>query len=237
MANLFSEGTLENFYPEITVDADGMGKLIKGFSWPFSHFPSHVTPSVPGSILEGGELGYSLSTAFGAAFDNPNLIVAAIVGDGESESGPLTAAWHSVKWLNPKTSGAVLPILHVNGFKISNPTIPGTMDDKELTSLYSGFGWNVKIVEGNNIEKKMIKALEECYKEIKKIQNDARAGKKIVKPRWPMIVLRSLKGMHGIKNFHGKKVEGSFRSHGIPLEHLAEKMNSRLLKSGFRVTK
>ena len=132
LANLFSEGTLENFYPEITVDADGMGKLIKGFSWPFSHFPSHVTPSVPGSILEGGELGYSLSTAFGAAFDNPNLIVAAIVGDGESESGPLTAAWHSVKWLNPKTSGAVLPILHVNGFKISNPTIPERWMTKNL---------------------------------------------------------------------------------------------------------
>lgn len=223
LANLFSEGTLEHFYPEVTLDADGMAKLIKGFSWPFSHFPSHVTPSVPGSILEGGELGYSLSTAFGAAFDNPDLIVAAIVGDGESESGPLTAAWHSIKWLNPKTSGAVLPILHVNGFKISNPTIPGTMDDKELRSLYSGFGWNVKIVEGKNIEKKMIMALEECYQEIRKIQKDARNGKKIFKPKWPMIVLRSLKGMHGIKTFHGKRVEGSFRSHGIPLEHLKEK--------------
>ncbi len=221
LANLFSEGTLEKFYPELTLDTDGMSRLIKMFSWPFSHFPSHVTPDVPGSILEGGELGYSLSTAFGAVFDNPDLIVAAVVGDGESESGPLAAAWHSIKFLNPKTSGAVLPILHVNGFKISNPTIPGTMDDDEIKSLYSGYGYNVKIVDGKNIEKKMLKAVEQSYQEIRVIQKKARNGKKMYKPKWPMIVLRSLKGWRGIKTFHGKMVEGSFRSHGIPLEHLS----------------
>lgn len=218
LANLFLEGTLKEFYPEYTMDEKGMGKLLRDFSWPFTPFPSHVTPSVPGSILEGGELGYSLSTAFGAALDNPNLIVAAIVGDGEAESGPLAAAWHSNKFLNAKTSGAVLPILHVNGFKISNPTIYGTMDNDEIHSLFKGFGYNVKIVEGNNIEKKMIKAMEESYQEIRRIQRDAREKGKVMKPKWPMIVLRSPKGWHGIEEYEGKHIEHSFRSHGIPLE-------------------
>lgn len=222
LASLFLEGTLAKYYPEMTVDATGMGRLIKSFSWPLSHFPSHITPSVPGSILEGGELGYSLSTAFGAAMNNPDLIVAAIVGDGESESGPLAAAWHSNKFLNPATSGAVLPILHVNAFKISNPTIPGTMDDDELWTLYRGYGYNPKIVEGRNLDKKMIQALEQSYQEIRAIQKKARRKGKIDKPLWPMIILRSDKGMGGVETFHGKKISGSFRSHGIPLEHLKE---------------
>lgn len=231
LANLFMEGTLKEFYPQFTVDAKGMGQMIKDFSWPFSPFPSHVTPSVPGSILEGGELGYSLSTAFGAAFDNKDLIVACVVGDGEAESGPLAAAWHSNKFLNPRHSGAVLPILHVNGYKISNPTIYGTMDDKEIRDLFSGFGYNVKIVDENHLESKMINAMEESYREIKKIQEKARKKGIVLKVKWPMIVLRSPKGWHGIHNYKGKAIEGSFRAHGVPLEDVKKGEGFEALKN------
>ncbi|MBD3360496.1 hypothetical protein GF366_01705 [Candidatus Peregrinibacteria bacterium] len=141
LANLFAEKTLRHFFKKYTPDKKGMGNIIKDFSWPHTKFPSHLTPAVPGSILEGGELGYALSTAFGAALDNPDLIVAAIIGDGESETGPTAAAWHSNKFLNPKTSGAVLPIVHINGYKICNPTIYGTMSDKELEELFTGYGY------------------------------------------------------------------------------------------------
>jgi len=218
LANLFAEKSLHDFYPKrFTRDKKGMGNILKDFSWPYSGFPSHVTPGVPGSILEGGELGYSLSTAYGSVLDNPNLITVVVCGDGESESGPLAAAWHSNKFLNPKTSGAVLPILHVNGYKISNPTISGTMSDKELNNLYAGYGYEPLIVKGPKIEEKMIAAMEKAYQKIRKIQHSARKEGKVTKPRWPMIVLRSPKGWHGLHDFNHKLIEGSFRSHGIPL--------------------
>lgn len=220
LANVYAEKTLHEFYKDYTLDGKGAGKLIKDFSWPHTPFPSHVTPTVPGSILEGGELGYSLSTAFGAVMDNPNLIAAAIVGDGEAESGPLAAAWHSNKFLNPKTSGAVLPIIHVNGFKISNPTIYGTMSNHELYHLFIGYGYEPLIVSGRNLEKKMFKAMELAYQKIRRVQKLARERDKVLKPKWPVIILRSPKGWRGIHQFQGKNIEGSFRAHGIPLEKL-----------------
>lgn len=220
LANLHIEKTLGDFYKTYSLDSKGTGKLIKDFSWPHSTFPSHVTPTVPGSILEGGELGYSLSTAFGAAMDNPNLIVAAVVGDGEAESGPLAAAWHSNKFLNPKTSGAVLPIVHVNGFKISNPTIYGTMSDEELTNLFKGYGYEPLIVDGRGLESKMLRAVEKAYKKIRRIQRDARENDDVMQAQWPMIILRSPKGWRGIHQFQGHAIEGSFRAHGIPLDKL-----------------
>ena len=176
LANLFAEGTLEKFYPDFTVDGKGMGRLIHDFSWPHTKFPSHVTPTVPGSILEGGELGYSLSTAYGAVMDNPNLIVAAVIGDGEAETGPIATAWHSNKFLNPATSGAVLPIVHVNGYKISNPTLFGTMSNDELNHLFKGYGYIPFIVEGPKLERKMLKTMEKAYQLIRAIQKKARTS-------------------------------------------------------------
>lgn len=220
LANLFAEKSLQEFYPKrFPLNRKGAGNIIKDFSWPYSGFPSHVTPGVPGSILEGGELGYSLSTAYGAVMDNPNLIAAAIIGDGEAESGPLAAAWNSNKFLNPKTSGAVLPIIHVNGYKISNPTLYGTMSNDELNHLFTGLGYKVHIVEGKNLMKDLIKTMEKAYQEIRQVQQKARQAGKVLKPKWPVIVLRSPKGWHGINRFDKKKIEGSFRSHGIPLGH------------------
>ncbi|MDP4008728.1 MAG: phosphoketolase family protein [Candidatus Peregrinibacteria bacterium] len=221
-ASLIAEGTMEEFYPCYTRDEVGTGKLMHDFSWPHSPFPSHITPTVPGSLLEGGELGYSLSTAFGAALDNPDLIVAVAVGDGESESGPLSAAWNSNKFLNPKTSGAVLPIVHINGFKISNPTIYSTMSDKELTNLFTGLGYEPIIVDGNpsTLPKKMIAGCEKAYQLIRKTQTAARKSKKpLLKPKWPVILLRSPKGWGGVQSFHGHAIEGSFHAHGIPFGH------------------
>jgi len=220
LANLFADETIKDFYKEFPRDGKGMGKLIHDFSWPHSRFPSHVTPSVPGSILEGGELGYSLSTAYGAALDNPDLIVTVVVGDGEAESGPLAAAWHANKFLNPKTSGAVLPIVHINGFKISNPTIYGTMSDDELKKLFAGYGYEPIIVEEPKVEVKMVEALEKAYTLIREIQRKARKENKILKPKWPMILLRTPKGWHGIHDFKKTPIEGSFHSHGIPIEDL-----------------
>ncbi|MFA5820752.1 MAG: phosphoketolase family protein [Candidatus Gracilibacteria bacterium] len=219
LANLFAEGTLNEFYKGFPVNGEGMGKIIHDFSWPHTPFPSHVTPTVPGSILEGGELGYSLSTAYGAAFDNPNLIVAVVVGDGEAETGPTATAWHSNKFLNPKNSGAVLPIVHVNGYKISNPTIYGTMSNEELVHLFKGYGYEPLIVDGKNLHKKMIKTLEKAYAMIMSIQKRARNGEEVLKPKWPVIVMRTLKGWTGIHQYGGHPMEGSFRSHGIPLGH------------------
>ncbi|MBI4231785.1 phosphoketolase family protein, partial [Candidatus Peregrinibacteria bacterium] len=220
LSNLYLEGTLKEFYPEYTVDKKGMGQLIRDFSWPHTHFPSHVTPTVPGSILEGGELGYSLSTAFGSVLDNPNLITAVVVGDGESETGPIAAAWHSNKFLNPKTDGAVLPIVHINGYKISNPTIYGTMSDKELKDLFNGYGYEPFIVSDPNVEKKMIDACEKSYQLIRAIQKKARKMKEpLLKAKWPVILLRTPKGWKGIHQYHGHLVEGSFHAHGIPIDH------------------
>lgn len=223
LSNLFLEGTLETVYPEYPRSEVGFEKLIHDFSWPHSRFPSHVTPSVPGSILEGGELGYCLATAFGAVLDNPHLIAVAVVGDGEAETGPTATAWHSNKFLNPRTSGAVLPIVHINGFKISNPTLYGRMDDKELFALFTGYGYEPMIVEAPNLESKMMVAMEKAYQRICAIQKKARASKKpYLKPKWPVILLRSEKGWTGVKRFAGHAVAGSFHSHGVPVDHPRE---------------
>lgn len=218
LANLFAEETLKEFYKDFPRDKKGMSKLIHDFSWPHTVFPSHVTPSVPGSILEGGELGYSLATAYGAAMDNPNLIVAAVVGDGEAETGPIAAAWHSNKFFNPKTCGAVLPIVHVNGYKISNPTVFGLMDDKEIKALFTGYGYEPLIVDGAGLEVKMLNAMEKAYQMIRDVQKRARIKNDLLKPKWPVIILRSPKGWKGVHEFGGHRIEGSSYAHGIPLE-------------------
>ncbi len=223
ISSLFAENTLSEYYPELKRDKKGMGKLIKMFSWP-GGFPSHTNPGTPGAILEGGELGYSLATAFGAVLDNPDLIVTCVVGDGESETGPLATAWHGNKFLNPAESGAVLPIIHANGYKITSPTIYASMSDEELTHLFIGLGYEPIIVNDLSHEKhahkEMITALEYAYQQIRAIQFKARSSKKpLLKPQWPMIIYRSVKGKGGIKKADGHKVEGTYHSHGIPLGH------------------
>jgi len=216
LANMYLEGTLTEYFPDLRRDRAGLQRFVKAFSWP-DVFPSHLFPGYPGVIHEGGELGYALATAFGAALDNPDLIVACIVGDGEAETGPTAGAWHSNKFLNPKTDGAVLPILHVNGFKIANPTIFGTMSDDELRSLFTGYGYSVRIVElSERIDIDMSEALFGSYSEICEIQNAARGGKTVVRPRWPVIVLRTPKGWTGPRIVDGKAIEGSFRAHQVP---------------------
>lgn len=220
IANLFAEGSLADKYSFLKRDAQGTGKLLKMFSWP-GGFPSHTNPGTPGSILEGGELGYSLSTSFGSVMDNPDLITACICGDGEAESCPLQGAWNGNKYLNPKTSGAVLPFILINGYKITSPTISGTMSDAELIKLYEGFGYQVRVVDHTHPNKadhaKMIDTLEWAYGEIRAIQKKARSSKTpLLKPAWPAIMLRTLKGETGIKYLHGDKIEGTYRSHGIP---------------------
>ena len=194
LAALWLEGSLERFYPgEYDRDKPGLKNLITRFSVP-GGFPSHINAETPGSIHEGGELGYALSVSFGAVMDKPDLVVACIVGDGEAETGPTATAWHAIKYLDPRESGAVIPILHVNGFKISERTIFGCMDDKELACLFSGYGYQVCIVEDlNNINDELHNAMEWALAEVRKIQHAARSGKPIVKPRWPMIVLRTPK--------------------------------------------
>ena len=217
LANLYLEGSLQRYYPELTLDEAGLGELIKRFSWP-GGFPSHLSPCIPGTIHEGGELGYALATAFGAVMDNPDLIVACIVGDGESETGPTAASWHSYKFLNPAESGAVLPIMHLNGYKISNPTIFGTMSDAELVQLFSGYGYHVYIVDAMAGDAHFAKTLDEAYLMIRRIQNAARSDLPIFRPAWPMIILRSPKGWTGIKSLKGQPVEGSYRSHQVPAQ-------------------
>ena len=229
LANLFIEGSLSEFYPRFKNNEQGLGKLIKSFCWP-KGFPSHINPQVPGTIHEGGELGYALGTAFGAAFDNPNLIVAAVIGDGECETGPTATAWHSNKFLNPKKDGAVLPIIHLNRYKIHNPTIYSTMKKDNLKKLFEGHGYQIKFVGKSH--KQMMKTLEWAYKEIKKIQNDAKKNKLKDNPAWPMIVLDTPKGWTDPKEYHGKKLEGSFRSHQVPLPNVKkDKIELELLES------
>lgn len=231
-ATLFAENSISELYPEYPRNEKGTSAFAKAFSWP-GGFPSHLTPMSPGSILEGGELGYSLATAYGAVLDNPTLIAACVVGDGEAETGPLAAAWHSNKFLNPAESGAVLPILHDNGYKISGPTIYSAMSNKSLTKMFEGMGYIVRIVEQGSMHEKMIDAMEWAYGKIRAIQMKARGYTKTASsshtkfsrqksashffPEWPMIILRSPKGWHGVKEYKGKRVEGNFRSHGIPL--------------------
>jgi len=226
VANAYLEGTYSEYYPDISQDAGGMRKLFRQFSFP-GGIPSHVSCETPGSIHEGGELGYSLSHAFGAAFDNPDLIVSCIVGDGEAETGPLATAWHSNKFLNPVTDGAVLPILHLNGYKISNPTILARISKNELKQLFTGYGYKPYFVEGadpRKMHKLFARTLEAVIKEIRAIQKKARSGgKKVSRPAWPMIVLRTPKGWTGPKSIDGLKTEGYWRSHQVPLSELAEK--------------
>jgi len=193
LAALWLEGSLAHFYPDYSLDKKGLSKLISGFSTP-GGFPSHINAECPGSIHEGGELGYALTVAWGAVMDQPNLIVTCIVGDGESETGPTATAWHAAKYIDPKESGAVIPIVHVNGFKISERTIYGTMDNKEMVALFTGYGYQVRFVEDlENIDADLAASMEWALGVIKKIQGDARSGKPQMKPRWPVLVLRTPK--------------------------------------------
>ncbi|HEY3129385.1 MAG TPA: phosphoketolase family protein [Acidobacteriota bacterium] len=238
VANTYLEGTYSQFYPNISQNADGMKRLFKQFSFP-GGIPSHVAPETPGSIHEGGELGYALAHAYGAAFDNPDLLVCCVVGDGEAETGPMATSWHSNKFLNPARDGAVLPILHLNGYKISNPTVLGRLSDEELTSLFNGYGYEPYFVEGDEpeaIHQLMAGVLDTVHAGIQSIQNDAR-GKGFSRcPAWPMIILRTPKGWTGPKVVDGQQVEGSYRAHQVPLsvdaahpEHL--KMLEEWMKS------
>ena len=219
VGNVYLEGTWSEVYPNITQDEAGLKKLFTQFSFP-GGISSHVAPTTPGSIHEGGELGYSLSHAFGAAFDNPDLIVACVVGDGEAETGPLATAWQSNKFLDPITDGAVLPILHLNGYKISNPTFLARIEPDELEQFFRGCGWTPYFVEGDEPEKMhelMATTLEKAIEDIRRIQTNARDKQDTTRPRWPMIVLKSPKGWTGPKEVDGLKVEGTFRAHQVPL--------------------
>ncbi|MGO9172804.1 MAG: phosphoketolase [Rhodomicrobium sp.] len=225
VANAWLEGTYSEIYPHIPRNAIGMQRLFKQFSFP-GGIPSHAAPETPGSIHEGGELGYALSHAFGAAFDNPDLIAACIVGDGEAETGPLAASWHSNKFLNPETDGAVLPILHLNGYKIANPTVLARIGPEALRSLFIGYGYKPHIVEGDDPEKMhqlMAAALDEVLAEIRAIQRDARQGRAKERAIWPMIVLKTPKGWTGPKEVDGLKTEGFWRSHQVPIAEMAAK--------------
>ncbi|MBB2961649.1 phosphoketolase [Methylobacterium sp. R2-1] len=220
VANTYLEGTYSEVYPDISQDAEGMRRLFRQFSFP-GGIPSHVAPETPGSIHEGGELGYALVHAFGAVFDNPDLIAACVVGDGEAETGPLAASWHSNKFLSPVTDGAVLPILHLNGYKIANPTVLGRMRDDELEALFTGYGYEPFFVEGDQPEpmhRAMAEMLDRAVNRIRDIQAEARSGGMgFRRPRWPMIVLRSPKGWTGPKTVDGKRVEGFWRAHQVPV--------------------
>lgn len=232
VASTYLEGTYTEMFPEITEDEVGMQKLFKQFSFP-GGIPSHAAPHTPGSIHEGGELGYALSHSYGAVFDNPDLIVACVIGDGEAESGPLAASWHSNKFLNAKTDGAVLPILHLNGYKIANPTVLARISKEELTDLMKGYGHNPIFVEGHDpdtMHQKMAVALDEAFNQIKKIQEDARQHNKTERPMWPAIILRSPKGWTCPKTIEGLKVEDYWRSHQVPFGDLTKPGHLELLE-------
>ena len=219
VANTYLEGTYSEVYPGIPQDAEGMKRLFTQFSFP-GGIPSHVAPETPGSIHEGGELGYSLSHAYGAAFDNPDLIVTAVVGDGEAETGPLATSWHSNKFLNPVRDGAVLPILHLNGYKIANPTVLARISHEELESLFRGYGYAPHFVEGDDpavMHELMAATLETVIGEIRNIQADARKNGFSKRPIWPMIVMRTPKGWTCPKEIDGKREEGYWRSHQVPM--------------------
>jgi len=219
VANAYLEGTYSEVYSSISEDEDGMRRLFRQFSFP-GGIPSHVAPETPGSIHEGGELGYALVHAFGAAFDNPDLLVACVVGDGEAETGPLAASWHSNKFLNPVTDGAVLPILHLNGYKIANPTVLARIPDAELADLMRGYGYEPHFVVGDDpmaVHEEMASTLDRVLDDIRAIQRGAREGGATVRPAWPMIVLRTPKGWTGPRTVDGLEVEGTWRSHQVPL--------------------
>ncbi|MDR3689057.1 MAG: phosphoketolase family protein [Fimbriimonas sp.] len=236
VANAYLEGTYSDVYPKVSQDEAGIRELFKQFSFP-GGIPSHVAPETPGSIHEGGELGYALSHAHGAAFDNPDLVVFCIIGDGEAETGPLAASWHSNKFLNPVNDGAVLPILHLNGFKIANPAVLSRLPEDELRSLMIGYGYEPLFVEGSDpmtMHAKMATVLSEAIEKIRAIQDHARTQADPTRPRWPMIVLRSPKGWTGPKSVDGKKTEGSWRSHQVPLTSLEKPGHLAILEEWLR---
>ena len=236
LANVWLEGTYSEFYPNVTMDADGMKRLFRQFSFP-GGVPSHAAPETPGSINEGGELGYSLSHAFGAALDNPGLIAACIIGDGEAETGPLAASWHSNKFLNPITDGAVLPILHLNGYKIANPTILARIPRSELKGLLEGYGYKPYFVEGSNpaqMHHLMAETLDTVISDIKEIQENARATGDVSMPAWPMIVLRTPKGWTCPAQVDGKKTKGFWRAHQIPIPDISKPGHLELLENWMR---
>ena len=229
-ANSYLEGAYSEVYPEIGLDRAGMARLCKQFSFP-GGIGSHCVPETPGSINEGGELGYSLVHGFGAVLDNPNLIATVVVGDGEAETGPLATSWHGYKFINPKTDGAVLPILHLNGYKIANPTVLSRIPKQELKKLMEGYGYIPYFVEGDNPEimhKQMAITMDKCVEEIKKIQENARKYNKVTNIRWPMIVLRTPKGWTGPTFVDGKQIENSFRAH--QKVHLVYNLTTNFLK-------
>jgi xylulose-5-phosphate/fructose-6-phosphate phosphoketolase len=222
VANNWLEGTYSEVYPNMAQDEEGMKKMFKQFSFP-GGIPSHVAPETPGSIHEGGELGYALSHAYGAAFDNPDLIVAAVVGDGEAETGPLATSWHSNKFLDPATDGAVLPILHLNGYKIANPCVLARISHEELDQLFRGYGYSPIFVEGDDpmkMHQLMAAAFDQAVDEIQRIQNSARRNGSVERPRWPMIILRSPKGWTCPKEIDGKRAEGYWRAHQVPMAEM-----------------
>src|SRR5499427_2530550 len=232
LANSWLEGSYSEVYPSVSRDASGMRKLFRQFSFP-GGVPSHVAPETPGSIHEGGELGYALSHAHGAAFDNPGLIVACVIGDGEAETGPLATGWHSNKFLNPARDGAVLPILHLNGYKIANPCFLARIPRSELQSLLEGYGYAPRFVEGDEPEKvhqELAATLDEVVAEIKRIQLDARTKGVTKRPSWPMIVLRTPKGWTCPKEIDGKKCEGYWRAHQVPMGDMDKAEHVRILE-------
>ena len=236
VANTYLEGTYSEVYPNISQDEDGMRRLFTQFSFP-GGIPSHVAPDTPGSIHEGGELGYSLSHAYGAAFDNPDLLVACVVGDGEAETGPLATSWHSNKFLNPVHDGAVLPILHLNGYKIAGPTVLARIPRDELEALFRGYGYTPYVVEGDDpmdMHQRMATTLDTIVADIRGIQRDARANGFTVRPRWPMIILRSPKGWTGPKVVDGKRTEGTFRSHQVPMGDMSRPGHVKILEKWMR---
>ncbi|MBV9611605.1 MAG: phosphoketolase, partial [Acidobacteriaceae bacterium] len=222
VAHMYMEGSYTEIYPNVEQNRDGIKRLFRQFSWPYG-IPSHVAPETPGSIHEGGELGYSLLHAYGAAFDNPDLIVACIVGDGEAETGALATSWHSNKFLNPAKDGAVLPILHLNGYKIANPTVLARIGDDELLDLFRGYGYVPQILEGDEpaaMHQATAQRLEEMLAEIRAIQRRARKDGQVERPRWPLLILRTPKGWTGPKEVDGKPVEGTWRSHQVPISDI-----------------
>src|SRR5438128_4932948 len=232
VANAYLEGTYAELYTSIQQNEQGMQRLFKQFSFP-GGIPSHVAPETPGSIHEGGELGYALVHAYGAVFDNPDLLACCVVGDGESETGPLAASWHSNKFLNPARDGAVLPILHLNGYKIANPTMLGRVSDETLTHLFTGHGYEPHFVEGDDPEpmhQLMAATLDNVIEKIRVIQLQARSNGSSKLPSWPMIVLRTPKGWTGPKFVDGKPVEGTWRAHQVPVTDLEDPEHIRLLE-------
>lgn len=219
LSNAYLEGTYTEVYPDRTEDTRGLKNFFRQFSFP-GGLGSHCTPETPGSINEGGELGYSLSHAYGAVFDHPDLIAVCVVGDGEAETGPMATSWHSNKFLNPVTDGAVLPILHLNGYKIANPTILARISPEELKSLFVGYGYKPVVVEGDDpaeMHRKMARAMDACLSDLRRIQRNARAQGVPVRAPWPMIILRTPKGWTAPKEMDGHRIEGFFRAHQVPI--------------------